>query len=211
MERPQRHGALTALVSIGEPAVPRLIQLLEHDDHAVATSASVALNRIGRPAVPALARAIQKGDQQVVIHTASALWWIGPGAKDAMPVLLDIAGSADRSDASRLAAIRAAMKIDPTVANDSAVLSSIPVLIRVLGRGNFREQGEAAHALGTIGPPARAALPLLRVRAKPPSKDVDTHGLVEEYVQNEANQAIAAIEQGGGSTQPVPKRSKSLK
>lgn len=188
MDAPERRPAIAALESIGAPAVPRLIELLAHEDSSVAISASVALNRIGPPAVPALAAALRTDSEQTIEHAAGALWWIGPGAKDALPALFDVAGSDRRSNLSRLAAARAATKIDPTKSRESeAILSTIPMLIALLENGDSRRQSLAAETLGGIGPAARDALPALRKR-----RDLAS------------DQAISAIEkdpaEGSGAT-----------
>jgi hypothetical protein len=106
-----------------------------------------------------------------------------------------VAGSEDRSDLSRLAVARAALKIDASAARDSeAILSTIPVLIQILENGQFRHQGEAAEALAAIGPPAHDALPVLHKRLKLPDEDIDTGGRVRDYVHRAAKAAIAAME-----------------
>ena len=201
MEAPQRLPAITVLQSIGASAVPRLIELLGHEDPAVAISASVALNRIHSPAVPALAKAVATGNDQVVEHAASALWSIGPGAKSALPALLEVAGSEEKSDVSRMAAARAALKIDPHSRDAGEVLSAVPVLIRILEKGSFKHQGWAAETAGAIGAKARDALPALRQRLELPAENADTGGLVPGYVQQQAKAAIAAIE---GARPPAP-------
>jgi HEAT repeat protein len=190
----KRLPAMTALKSLGPPAIPRLIELLEHEDEAIATSASVALNSMGREAVEPLAKALSSDNDQVTIMAASALWWIGGGAKGALPRLLGVAESEMRSDAARAAAARAALKVNPESREFKPVLMTIPCLIRLLDAGTFRQQGEAAETLGMIGPAARKALPALRKRLHAPEEDVDTQGLVPDYVQRAAREAIKSIE-----------------
>jgi HEAT repeat protein len=163
MEAPTRIPAITALRSIGEPAVPRLVELLAHKDHAIAISASVALNKIGDSAVPALAKALSTANEQVINHAANALWWIGRPGKSAAPNLLEIVGSPWHSELSRLAAARAALKVDPAVSrNSKAILASIPMLIGIMEKGKPEHQIWAAETLGGIGAAAREALPILR-------------------------------------------------
>lgn len=94
----------------------------------------------------------------------------------------------------QLAVTRAALKIDPSIAEHSIIVASIPVLMRMLERGSFRQQREAAEALGAIGPPARAALPLLRERAKPLRAETEAERLSRYSVRRAAKKAIAAIE-----------------
>jgi hypothetical protein len=68
------------------------------------------------------------------------------------------------------------------------------VLIRVLDRGPFEQQGNAAEALGDIGPAAREALPALRRRLALPDKSIDTGPFVSDFVARYAAEAIKAIE-----------------
>jgi HEAT repeat protein len=191
---PQRSPAMNRIKNLGAPAIPRLIELLDHENEDVAISASVALNSMGRPAVPALVAAIREGDEQVIERAASAFWWIGHGAKEALPALFEIAASKEKSDVSRMAVARAALKIDPEARGSDEILSAIPALIRVLRDGSFKHQGEAAEALGHIGPAAREALPILRQRLGRPPANVNTGGLVRDYVSRAAESAISAIE-----------------
>lgn len=203
IEKPQRFPALIAIQSIGAPAVPRLIELLAHEDSAVATSASVSLSRIGTPAAPALAKVVSTGNDQVVSQAANALMWIGSGAKDTLPTLLEVAGTEKKSDITRIAACWAATKVDPQNGSKSKeILACIPTLIRVLEKGTFRHQGWAAETLKGIGPPAREALPMLRQRLVLPGPDIDTNGLVPNYVRDHARAAISAIEVE--SDKPLP-------
>jgi ankyrin repeat protein/HEAT repeat protein len=193
LDNHERYIAMTILQRLGPPAIPRLIKLLGHDDQAVAISASVALNRMRRPAVPALVEVLKSADDQAVIHSCSALWWIGGGAKAAKPALLQVASDKSRSDAVRLAAVRAVQKVDPDASKSPEVLSTLPLLMRMLESGDFVQQGQAAAALGEIGPAARDALPLLQKRLALPAEDVDAKGYVRDYVQREARTAIESI------------------
>jgi HEAT repeat protein len=154
----QRIYATVALESLSQKSIPRLIELLGHHDEKVATAATVGLRGmsfrgIHSDAVPALAEAIRTGNDQVIRQAASALWWIGPGAKQVLPILYDQIARGERSDASRLAITRAAVKIDPEAARESKeILSIIPLLIRMLETGDFEQQGWAAETLADIGP-----------------------------------------------------------
>jgi HEAT repeat protein len=176
MNAQQRFPIITALASLGPPAVPRLIELLGHEDRAVAISASVALNKIGPPAVLALAEAVRTGNAQVANHASNALWWIGPGAKAALPVLLEVADSKSRSDVTRVAAARAALKIDAKNNGSPAIASTLPALIRILEKGSFRHQAWAAETARGIGPGAREALPALRKCLELPPRVADAEG-----------------------------------
>ena len=194
-DKADRYPAMVAIQSLGAPAIPRLIELLAHEDEAVAISASVTLNKIGSPAAPALAKAVGTGNDQVASQAANALMWIGPGAKETLPTLLKLAAAEKKSDVVRLAAAWAATKVDPQNGHKSKeILACIPTLIRVLEKGSFKHQGWAAETLQAIGPPARDALPMLRQRLTLPGPDIDTNGLVPNYVRDQARAAISAIE-----------------
>ncbi len=158
-----RPGAMEALFRLGSAGVPRLIGLLGNQDEAIGISASVALNRIGSPAVPALIRALDSENEQVVDQALSALWWIGQGAKDAIPDLLMIVASQDQPERIRIAAARTAIKIAP---NDSRVNNEIskamPRLIGIFQGREAKYQGWAAEVLRQLGSDAKSALPALR-------------------------------------------------
>jgi HEAT repeat protein len=81
-----RQRATDALISIGAPAVPDLVEAL-HSDNVVAHSrAAYALSQIGEPAIPALIRTLADGDRHVRRRTAFALGKIG---SEAVPPLLE--------------------------------------------------------------------------------------------------------------------------
>ena len=73
------------------PAVPRLTELLRHDDPAVRWQAGRALGKIGEPALSALPELVRQmandPDPLVREHAAEALGDIGPSAAAAVPDL----------------------------------------------------------------------------------------------------------------------------
>jgi hypothetical protein len=181
---------------MGKAGVPRLIELCGHEDNAVAVSAGVALSRmmIDRP-VREIAAALTTAKDRKLERLCSAIWWMGPTARDAYGALLEVAANEIRPDDERVNAAWAATKVDPGGSREAKEIREIvPELIRVLDSGPFRMQGRAAEALGVIGPSAKSALPALRKRLELPRAEVDTEGLIREYVQREARKAIAAIE-----------------
>jgi HEAT repeat protein len=154
-------------VTVGEPAVPKLIPLLSSEDEEAAISASVALNRIGIPAVPALIGALSDDNDRSVKYACSALWWIS-GAKAAVPALLNLASANDRSDLVRLSAASAAAKISPESGRSAEMQSVIPVLLRVLQNEHHIDRISAAGTLRDMGPAALSALPSLEALANKP-------------------------------------------
>ncbi|MCA9197818.1 MAG: HEAT repeat domain-containing protein [Planctomycetales bacterium] len=84
--------AAESLGRIGEPAVPALVQLLEHPDTATRQMATEVLARMGdraATAVPALTERLRDVDPGVRRSAVRALGQIGPKAADAVPALID--------------------------------------------------------------------------------------------------------------------------
>jgi HEAT repeat protein len=105
-----REAACEALVKIGAPAVPHLIQALGDWDSGVRAAACEALVKIGAPAVPHLIQALGDGDRDVRVAACRALGEIGDG--QAVPHLIQALG--DRDWYVRAAACRALGQIgDP--------------------------------------------------------------------------------------------------
>ena len=84
--------AAESLGRIGEPAVPALVQLLEHPDTATRQMATEVLARMGdraAAAVPALTQRLRDVDPSVRRSAVRALGQIGPQAANAVPALID--------------------------------------------------------------------------------------------------------------------------
>lgn len=155
--------------------------------------ASRVLAEAGVPAIAPLREAVRTGNDQVVGLAATALGHHYRAAKEALPDLFQIAGSDEHSDAARIAAISAALKIDADKSRESSAISSIiPLLIRTLENGSFTAQANAVHVLAEIGPAAKDALPILRKRLALPAKKLDTGQFVSVHL--ESQWAIDAIE-----------------
>ncbi len=81
-----------ALAAIGAPAVAGLVELLEHEDWWVRSSAANTLLESGAPAAaaaPALCRALQDESPEVRVHAATALGTIRPPADTVASTLID--------------------------------------------------------------------------------------------------------------------------
>ncbi len=93
-----RRAAIDALEALGrqaDSAARALVAALGDQDRFVRWSAARALGKI-RPAevatvVPALARLVSDGDRDVALSALSALSAFGPGARAALPALLEAA------------------------------------------------------------------------------------------------------------------------
>jgi HEAT repeat protein len=143
-----------ALGKIGKPAVPALIEALEVKDGKVQAYAAMALKQIGmdaKAAVPALIEVVKKYKDPAHIarlNSIAALGKIGPAAKDAVPLLIDISKEKPPLSAARLAAVTALGQIGPEAK------AAAPTLIDLLGEEETKAgplRIEAARSLGLIG------------------------------------------------------------
>lgn len=171
---------LTAIELLGElgpaakAALGDLIKVLADDDPACRSEAAVALAALGADAAPAvdeLRRLL--GDETVPAQArypaAFALGSIGAAAKPALGELRALEKSADELMAT--VAIWAALKIEP--ADAALAASAVPLLRKALRADREIVRLEAAVALGDIGPPAAAAIPILElVSEDDPSRGV---------------------------------------
>jgi HEAT repeat protein len=89
---PEARGkASLAIVRLGEPAVPGLIEMLKSEDaqyRATAASTLFGMGPKGRAAVPALAEALSDPSSDMRVSAAMALESIGPDAAPAVPALV---------------------------------------------------------------------------------------------------------------------------
>jgi HEAT repeat protein len=151
-----RHDAANAIVKIGSPAVPALIEALKNENKQVRWRAASALGAIGTEAsaaVPALITTLQDEDEYIRRIAAYALGKIGPQASAAVPELLDALQDSDRN--LRLVAAYALGKIG------SEASAAVPTLIARLQDANAEVRLNAATALGRIGAEAKTTVPAL--------------------------------------------------
>lgn len=212
-DRPERLPAQKTMARMGEPAVPRLIELLGDKDTSVAQVATMALGempmyrlpkRVVRKSTPsgppqpssvatALCQALLSERDQVAENAALALR-VGR-AWATLPELLAVAQDEHRSHTVRCAVACAALQIHAKECrHDAAIVAAIPSLMDVLEKGSFRRQLDAAEALGRIGAPAQKAIPLLRERLALPDPAIDTGRIMRSALRDRAQDAIKAIE-----------------
>ena len=82
------NAAADELVTIGEPAIPALIEALSDENAFARSQAAGALGRIGEQAIPALIETLSNADVFTRSLAASALGDIGEQAVDAEPALI---------------------------------------------------------------------------------------------------------------------------
>jgi HEAT repeat protein len=128
-----------ALIRLGEPAVPQLVEMLKSDDVRIRTLAVTAfwgLGEKGRAAVPALAATLGDPVDSVRVGAAMALDNMGPPAKDAVPEL--IRSLRDSDPKVRQWAAKALGSIGP------AAEKAVPALVRAARSEGQRPAAEEA-------------------------------------------------------------------
>ena len=98
------------------------------------------------PDAKQLARQLREGDRQAKRDAAYALSQLGPGAKPALPALIE--GARSRDAQIRAFSVSAIARIGP------GAQEAIPVLIDQMRRWSAQQQYRAAMALARIGKPA---------------------------------------------------------
>jgi HEAT repeat protein len=112
--------ALGAIGPEARGAVPELLKVAKDKNNEARDSAITALGRIGpdaRAAVPTLIEALGKNKYLITsCNAATALGGIGPEARPALPALVALARNLEADSATREAAARAVIRIDPELA-----------------------------------------------------------------------------------------------
>jgi HEAT repeat protein len=129
--------ATLAVIRLGEPAVPGLIELLSDPDprlRAKAASTLWGMGDRGKTAVPALCTALGDSESTVRVGSAMALENMGPAAADAVPALVTALGHPDGD--VRVWAAKALGKIGPQAR------PALPALKRAARHELVREAAE---------------------------------------------------------------------
>lgn len=187
-----REAAVQALSHFGTAAVGPLTQLLSHPDKYVRRNATWGLGKLGhqaRTAMAALCAALHDTDPRTASGAAQALGNLGATAAPAVPALTE-AMRGTNVVLCRLAA-KALSQIGPP---------AVPTLLAHLNHHDPFVRGEAAMAIGWIGPAAAAAVPALLeiVRA---GSAVSTRATVSTYAGSGIGTPIAPPQacDGGGA------------
>lgn len=151
---------LVLLRADAKAAVPDVQKLLKDDSRAVRLTAALALvgidSKSAGVAVPVLAEAL-RGTDHDARAAADALGTLGPTAKGAIPELVKHFASPNVH--LRIASASAAARIDATRAPEAVKVLNAVLQDPKLTKGMPRVY--AVAALRNIGPPAKAALPVL--------------------------------------------------
>jgi len=185
------YSTVSALSSIGPPAVPKLVETLSHSSPVLRTSAALVLGEMGREAdnaVSALIEALKDEDEDVRAEVESALRgiaserigaWSLPSSLSALKrdkVLREIASAISRSRGKDVTD-----GVEETLIKEA--LLQLPKAIDGLNSPEGEEREQAADDLREMGAYAKEALPALRSRLD--DEDV--------YVRLSAAAALLAI------------------
>jgi HEAT repeat protein len=139
----EKSGAANlALIRVGAPAVPAVLELLTTTDPRLRGLALTTLWGMGdkaRAAVPTLAETLTDPDPETRIAVAMALANMGPAAAPAVPALIGALGDGDSR--VRQAAVKALGSIGP------ASRDAVPVITREVKRGAWPEAEEALRRI----------------------------------------------------------------
>lgn len=148
-----REAAVQAIANFGPQAVGPLTGFLSHSDKYVRRNAIWGLGKLGhvaRTAMGALCAALHDADPRTASGAAQALGNLGATAAPAVPALAE-AMRGTNVVLCRLAA-KALSQIGPP---------AVPTLLAHLNHHDPFIRGEAAMAIGWVGPAAAAAVPAL--------------------------------------------------
>jgi HEAT repeat protein len=159
-----REGAAQAIGQLGPPAVPFIARMLANRDKYVRRHAVWALGKLGAhsvSALPDLCRALKDADPRTATGAAQALGEMGTKGSPA------IADLAEAMRGTNVVLCRLAAKALSQIGKPA-----LPILLTHLAHHDPFVKGEAAIAVGWIGPGASVAIPslvnILRL-ASPPS------------------------------------------
>ena len=148
-----REAAAQAVGQMGPDALPHLIAMLDHSDKYVRRNAVWALGKLGplaREAIPALCVALKDSDPRTASGAAQSLGSMGMDAATAVPALTE--------------AMRGTNIVLCRLASKALSQIGRPALSALITHLQHRDpfvRGEAALAIGWMGPAAAAAVPEL--------------------------------------------------
>jgi HEAT repeat protein len=148
-----REAVAQAIGQMGPKALPELATMLSHGDKYVRRNAVWAMSRLGVDAKPALARlcaGLKDADPRTATGAAQALGNMGAAADDAVPAL------AEAMRGTNIVLCRLAAK-----ALSQIGAPALTTLISHLQHADPFVRGEAALAIGWMGPAAHSAVPFL--------------------------------------------------
>jgi HEAT repeat protein len=165
-----------ALGQVGERGVDALIDELRSRHELIHEPVIDGLVGSGKAAVPLLVAALGEGNDYLRDAVAQALGGIGPGAREAVPALIEAARHRSAQDMP----IWALGKIGPVTKDVVPFLTRLQELLRDTSP---TVRAAAAGTLGRIGPAAKDAIPALEAALGDESR----------YVRSEVSEALKKI------------------
>lgn len=154
-----REAAAQAVGQMGPDALPQLVKMLGHPDKYVRRNAVWALGKLGpmaRAAVPDLAAALKDADPRTAAGAAQALGNVGDDAAETIPQLTEAMRG------TNVVLCRMAAKALSQIGRPA-----LPALLAHLKHRDPFVRGEAALALGWMGPAAVSGVPTLIEALRP--------------------------------------------
>ena len=148
-----REAAAQAIGQMGPEALPHLVRMLAHDDKYVRRNSVWAIGKLGqlaKSAIGDLCDTLRDIDPRTAAGAAQALGTMGTDASDAIPALTEAMRG------TNIVLCRLAAKALSQIGRPA-----LPALIAHLRHRDPFVRGEAALALGWMGPTAAAAVPSL--------------------------------------------------
>jgi HEAT repeat protein len=159
-----RYDARLKVISLGEPAVPLLIELLDGDNEDGKFEATVALCAIPSDtraaAIPAFIQIVKNGGPEIQRAAIETLGSIGRPARAAAADFRAMVRGCKARGEKKSRALNSIPAALARIQGDEAV----ELLIEIMHDSEFPL--EAVLALGEIGPSAHAALPSLRAKIR---------------------------------------------
>jgi HEAT repeat protein len=152
------HDVAHVLVAIGLPAIPALVEKLRRGTRKTRNAAAGILGRIGEPSGHLVAL-LKEGDPEILEHALEALAMMGPGASSAAPEIAALA--AHESQHVRLEAMNALEKI-----GTSGVIMASGIGGELCDP-DPRIRARAVFALGKVAYPANSLPKLLQALDDP--------------------------------------------
>jgi HEAT repeat protein len=221
LQIPRTMMVFKAAPSLGDKAVPLLVELLHDKNPTVRIGAAFALEGLAKDAaaaVPDLAKALQDPNEDVRLAAARALARIGPSARNALREILEALGDSNpkiglaaeaaleamgqlgKEDVSILCGClkspNVAVKAYAANTLDSmgrSAVDAVPVLTETLNDGDAGLRRTAASALGKIGAPARSAIPALTLALKDRDKSVREKAVQSLVKMGSSSGAVTAL------------------
>jgi HEAT repeat protein len=141
-DREKSGRANLALIRVGEPAVPAILELVQGSDprlRSVALATIWGMGERAKSAAPVLGETLSDPDPEIRNAAAMALENMGPAAAAAVPAL--IKALSDGDNRVRQTAVKALGNVGP------AAREAVPVISRAVKRGPWPEAEEAIRKI----------------------------------------------------------------